>query len=65
LEGTFRDHLAQHPCTEQGHLPLDQVAQTLVQPGLECFQEWGLHYLSGQLVTVFHHPQCKKFLPSI
>ena len=26
LEGTFRGHLAQPPCSEQGHLPLDQVA---------------------------------------
>jgi len=32
---TFRGHLAQTPCSEQGHLPLDQVAQSPVQPGLE------------------------------
>jgi len=32
LEGTFRGHLAQHPCSEQGHLQLDQVAQRPVQP---------------------------------
>ena len=27
LEGIFRGHLAQPPCSEQGHLQLDQVAQ--------------------------------------
>jgi len=48
LEGTCRGHLAQPLCNKQGHLQLDQVAQSLVQPGLECFQGWGLHYLSGQ-----------------
>ena len=35
LEGTFRGYLS---CSEQGHLQLDQVAQSPVQPGLECFQ---------------------------
>jgi len=65
LEGIFRGHLVQPPCSKQGHLQLDQVAQSAVQPGLECFQEWGLHYLSGQPVPVFHHPYGKKFLPYI
>ena len=65
LEGTFRGQLAQPPCSEQGHLQLDQVAQSPIQPGFECFQEWGLHYLSGQPVPVFHHPYGKKFLPYI
>jgi len=50
LEGTFI------PCSKQGHLQLDQVAQSPAQPGLECFQGWGLHYLSGQPVPVFHYP---------
>jgi len=31
LEGTFKGHLVQHPCNEQGHLQLDQVAQSPVQ----------------------------------
>jgi len=38
LEGTFKGHLAQHPDSEQGHLPLDQVAQSPIQPDLERFQ---------------------------
>ena len=38
-----RGHLAQSPCSEQGHLQLDQVAQSHIQPGLECF----LHCFSG------------------
>jgi len=47
LEGSLRGHLAQAPCSEQGCLRRDQVAQSPVQPGLECFQGWGLHCLSG------------------
>lgn len=29
LEGTIKGHLAQLPCNDQGHLQLDQVAQSL------------------------------------
>jgi len=47
LEGTFRGHLVIPTCGKQGHLQPDQVAQSPVQPGLECFQGWGLHDLSG------------------
>jgi len=52
-EGTFRVHLAQPPCSEQGHLQPDQVAQSPIQPVLEGFQGWGLHCFSGQPVPVF------------
>jgi len=38
LEGTFKGHLVQCPCNEQGGLQLDQIAQSPVQPDLECFQ---------------------------
>jgi len=48
LEGTFKGRLAQPPCSEQGHLALDQVAQSPVQPDLECFQGWGIYHLSEQ-----------------
>jgi len=57
LEGTFGGHLAQSPCCKQGHLQLDQVAQSPVQPGLECFQGWGLYCLSGQPVPVLPQEQ--------
>jgi len=64
LQGKFKGHLVQPPCSEQGHLQLDQVAQTPVQPDLECFQGCGIYQLSGQIFPVFHHPyHCKKFLP--
>lgn len=36
LEGTFKGHLVQVSCNEQGHPHVDQVAQSLVQPDLEC-----------------------------
>jgi len=48
LEGTFRGHLVQPTGSEQGHLQVDQGAQSDIQPGLEWFQGWGLHHLSGQ-----------------
>lgn len=37
-------HLVQHPCNEQGHLQLRQVAQP--HPNLEFFQGWSIHHLS-------------------
>ena len=61
----FERSSSPNPCSEQGHLQLDQVAQSPVQPGLECFQVWGLHSLSGQPAPVFHHPYGKEFLPYI
>lgn len=32
MEGTFKGHLASLPCSEQGHLQLDHVAQSPVLP---------------------------------
>jgi len=60
LEGTFKGHLVQLPCREQGHLQLDQVAQSPVQPGLECLQGWGTQHLSWQPPAVLHHHHHKK-----
>jgi len=40
------------PCYVQGHQPLDQAAQSHIQPGLECLQGWGIHSLLGQPVQV-------------
>jgi len=37
LEGTLKIIYFQPPCHGQGHLPLDQVAQSPIQPGLEGF----------------------------
>jgi len=65
LERTFRAHLAQFPCSDQGHLQLDLVVQSPIQPGLEFFQGWGLHYPSAQSVPEFYHPYRKEFFPYI
>jgi len=56
-----KDHLVPSPCREQGHLPLDQVAQSSIQPGLEHCQGGGSHSFSGQPVPVFHHPHGEEF----
>ena len=55
LEGTFKDLLVQLLCNEQGHLQLDQFAQSPVQPDLECLQGQSIHHFSGQ----HHYPYCK------
>jgi len=60
LGGTFKGHLVQPPCSDQGHLWVAHVAQHPVQPGLENFQVWGYYNLFGQPVPVFHHPYYKK-----
>ena len=49
LEGTFKGHLVQAPCNEQGHLQLDQAAQSPVQPDPGCLQGWGIYHCSGQI----------------
>jgi len=61
----LKDHLVPTPCHEQGHLPLDQVAQSSIQPGLEHFQGGDIHSFSGQPVPVLHHPHGEEFLPNV
>ena len=56
LDETFNIIWFQHPCYQQGHLPLDQVVQSPIQPGLG--------HLTGRLVPVSRHLHSKKFLPS-
>jgi len=56
VAGTFRGHVVQPPCSEQGLLQPDQAAESPVQPGLEWFQGWGISHTSGQLVPIFHSP---------
>jgi len=65
LEGTLKTTKFQCPCHGQGHLPLDQVAKSLIQPGLEHCQGWGIHSFSGQPVPVPHHPHNKEFISYI
>ena len=65
LEGTFKGHLVQLLCNKQGHPQLHQVAQGLIQPHLESLQGQGINHISGQLVSVPHHPHHKIFFPYI
>ena len=62
LEGTYKGHLVQLSCNEQGHLQLHQVTQSPVQSDLGCLQGWVIYHLYGQPVPVLY---CKKFLPYI
>jgi len=65
LEETLKIIWFQLLCHEQGHLSLDQAAQSSIQPGLEYFQGGDIHSFSGQPVPVFHHPPGEEFLPNI
>jgi len=58
----LKDQIIPTPRHGQQHLPLDQVAQNSVQPGLEQFQGGATHNFSGQLVPVPHHPHSKEFI---
>jgi len=52
LEGALKGHLVQLPCNEHGHPQLDQVAQSPINPGLECPQGWGFQHTSREPVPV-------------
>jgi len=41
LEGSIKGYLIHLPANEQGHLQLSQIAQSLVQPDLECLHDFG------------------------
>jgi len=64
-QGPYRSSSSNPPATGQGHLPLDQVAQSPIQPGLEPCQGGGIYNFSGQPVSVPHHPHSKEFLSYI
>ena len=53
----LKGHLIPTPLHGQGHLLLDQVAQSPIQPGLEHFQGGGTHNFSRQPVPVPHQPR--------
>jgi len=65
LEATFKGHLAQLFCNEQGHIQLDQAVQSFVHSDLESLQGQDIHHLSRQPVPMLHHPHCKRLFPYI
>jgi len=65
LEGTLMIIWFHPLCHGQGYLPLDQAAQSSIQPGLGHCQGGGSHSFSGQPGPVFHHPHGEEFLPNI
>jgi len=65
LEGTFKRHLVQSPCNEQGHLSLDQVAQSPIQPGLQTSNDGALLlWVTCSSVSPPHHPHGLKKISS-
>ena len=63
MGGTLKIIKFHAPCHRQECLPLDQVAQSPIQPGLEHCQGGGIHDFSGLRVPAPHHPQSEEFLP--
>jgi len=59
LEWTSKIIWFQSLCNGQGHLPLELVAQSLIQPSLEHFQGVVIRSFSRQLVPVPHHLHSK------
>jgi len=48
LEGTFKVHIVQLPCNEQGHTQLNRVAQGLIHPRLESLRGQGINTSLGK-----------------
>jgi len=65
LERTFRAHIAQPPCSEQGHLQLDQVAQSPIQLPLNVSRDGVSTASLGNLFQCFTTLMVKKCLPYI
>lgn len=64
LEETFKGHLTQPPCNEQGHLQKDQVTQSPLQLDLEYFLSWSpevrLMIIETEIYfQIFHLPWLK------
>jgi len=61
----LKDHQGPTPLLQAGPptsiFNTNQAAQGPIQPGLENFQGWGIHSLSGQPVPVPHHLSVKNF----
>ena len=62
VEKDHNAHPVSTPCYVQGHQPPDQAAQSHIQPGLECLQEWDIHNLLGQPVQCVTTLWVKNFL---
>ena len=45
-----------------GYLPLDEVAQSPIQPSFEHFQSWNIHNISVHLLQWFITLHCEEFL---
>lgn len=62
LEGTLKIIKVHLPWHWQGHLSLDQVAQSSFQPVLEHFKGWGIHSFSGNLLQCLTENNSKKII---
>lgn len=55
-----RGHLVPNHCCGQGHFSPEQAAQGLIQPGLEHFQEWGIHSFSVIIESLCAHKKVQR-----
>jgi len=61
----LKNHPIPTPCGGQGHLPLDQIAQSPIQPGFERLQEGSIPNFDRQAILGPHHSHSEEFLPNI
>ena len=60
----FKDHRDPTTCCGQGHLPLDQAAQSLLQYCLERIHRWGIHDFSHSPCFFLHrYEENYNFIP--
>jgi len=62
VEKNHIDHLISTPCYVQGRQPVDEAAQSHIQPGLECLQEWGSTISLGNLFQCWSCQQIYLFI---
>jgi len=62
LEGALKGHLVQLSYNECGHLQLYQVAQSPIQPDLECLQGQAIHLLLGNTFQYVSRLTIENFL---
>ena len=62
LEGTLKGHLVQIPCNEQGHLQLDQGAQSICCCKILCNGRYSLEFFFASALSTLWQIHICEFL---
>ena len=58
VEKDHNDHLVSTPCYVQGRQPLDQAAQSHIQPGFECLSHSALVFSASYVYSWISKQSC-------